>query len=108
MVQTATAAPAQSANARKRATLYRMVLPEHVCPYGLKSLHLLRAQGYEVNDHWLETRAQTDAFKAKYGVMTTPQTFVGGGRIGGYDDTRHFLGKHVRDPRRHQLSQCSR
>lgn len=82
----------------KRATLYRMVTPEHVCPFGLKALHLLRSHGYEVDDQWLETRTQIDGFKAEHGVKTTPQTFVGDERIGGYDDVRRFFGKTVRDP----------
>lgn len=88
----ATAAP-------KSATIYRMVMPEHTCPYGLKAKDLLRRQGYEVEDHWLRTREETDAFKAKHGVKTTPQTFIGGERIGGYDDLRRFFGKTVRDPK---------
>jgi glutaredoxin len=75
-----------------------MVLPEHVCPYGLKALDLLRRQGFEVEDRWLKTRAETDAFKAEHGVKTTPQTFIGGERIGGYDDLRRYFGKPVRDP----------
>ncbi len=29
----------------KRATLYRMVMPQHVCPYGLKAKDLLERQG---------------------------------------------------------------
>lgn len=73
------------------ATLYRMVMPEHVCPYGLKSKDLLERQGYTVDDHHLETREETDAFMEKHGVKTTPQTFINGERIGGYDDLRvHF------------------
>jgi glutaredoxin len=79
----------------KTATLYRMVMPEHVCPYGLKSKYLLESHGYTVDDHWLRTRAETDAFKASHGVETTPQTFIGGERIGGNDDLRRFFGKHV-------------
>ena len=98
MPQTAIAEPAAADRHDKRATLYRMVMPSHVCPFGLKALHLLHSQGYEVDDHWLETRAQTDAFKAEHGVKTTPQTFVGDQRIGGHDDTRRFFGKSVRDP----------
>jgi hypothetical protein len=31
-------------------------------------------------------------------VPTTPQIFIGGQRIGGYDDLRRFLGKRVADP----------
>jgi len=81
----------------KRATLYRMVMPTHVCPFGLKAKYLLESQGYAVDDHWLTTRAETDAFKAEHGVKTTPQTFIDGQRIGGHDDLRRFLGKPVRD-----------
>jgi len=76
-----------------------MVMPEHICPYGLKARDLLRRSGYEVDDHHLTTRAQTDAFKAEHGVSTTPQVFIGGERIGGYDDLRRFLGKEVADPK---------
>ncbi|MDH7637353.1 glutaredoxin [Sphingomonas oryzagri] len=81
----------------KRATLYRMVMPTHVCPFGLKAKYLLESQGYAVDDHWLTTRAETDAFKAEHGVKTTPQTFIDGQRIGGHDDLRRFFGKPVRD-----------
>jgi glutaredoxin len=81
----------------KRAILHRMVMPEHVCPYGIKAKHLLESNGYEVDDRWLTTRAHTNAFKAEHGVQTTPQTFIGGQRIGGYDDLRRFFGKTVRD-----------
>jgi hypothetical protein len=45
-----------------------------------------------VNDHWLVTRAQTDAFKAEHGVATTPQVFIDGKRIGGYVDLRFGSG----------------
>ncbi len=82
----------------KEAILYRMVMPNHVCPYGLKARALLRRQGFKVDDRWLTTRDETDAFKAEHGVKTTPQTFIGGERIGGYDDLRRYFGKRVRDP----------
>lgn len=85
--------------ALKKATVYRMVMPTHTCPYGVKAKDLLRRQGYEVEDHWLRTREETDAFKAEHGVKTTPQTFIGGERVGGYDDLRRFFGKAVRDPK---------
>lgn len=83
---------------RKRASLHRMVMPSHTCPYGLKARHLLRRKGYEVDDHWLTTRAETDAFKAEHGVKTTPQVFIDGERIGGYDDLRRYFGKPVAEP----------
>ena len=84
--------------AAKRAVLYRMVMSEHVCPWGLKARDLLKRQGYEVEDHWLKTKAENEAFKAEHGVKTTPQTFIGGERIGGYEDLRRHFGLTVKDP----------
>ena len=84
--------------AEKTAILYRMVMPEHVCPYGRKSLWLLKRQGYRVDDRHLKTRAETDAFKAEHDVKTTPQTFIDGRRIGGHDDLRRFFGQKVPEP----------
>jgi glutaredoxin len=86
-----------SPGAAKKAVLYRMVMPHHVCPYGLKAKDLLRRSGYEVEDRHLASREATDAFKAEHGVATTPQVFIGGRRVGGYDDLRRFLGKRVAD-----------
>jgi glutaredoxin len=89
----------RSSDVADRAVLYRMVMPEHVCPWGLKAKDLLGRSGYRVEDHHLESREETDAFKEKHGVATTPQVFIGGKRIGGYDDLRRFLGKRVQDPK---------
>jgi len=85
--------------ATRTAVLYRMVMPAHTCPYGLKAKHLLKRSGYAVEDHHLTTREETDAFKAKHKVPTTPQVFIGGKRVGGYDDLRRFLGKRLADPK---------
>ena len=82
----------------KTATIYRMVMPEHLCPFGLKSVDLLKRKGYRIDDHWLKTRAEHDAFKAAHTVETTPQTFIGGKRIGGYEDLKRFFGMRVADP----------
>lgn len=79
-------------DAAKKAVLYRMVMPDHLCPFGLKSKSILKRHGYEVEDHHLTTRVETDAFKEKHGVETTPQTFIGGERIGGYDALREWFG----------------
>jgi glutaredoxin len=82
----------------KSARLYRMVRPDHLCPYGLKALDLLKRNGFAVDDHRLATREETDAFKAEHQVATTPQIFIEGRRIGGYDDLRRHLGKRVAAP----------
>jgi glutaredoxin len=82
----------------KSAILYRMVTPEHSCPYGIKAKDLLRRSGFEVEDHLLTSRAEIDAFKAQHQVATTPQVFIGGERIGGYDDLAKRLGRAQADP----------
>ena len=81
----------------KQATLYRMVTTDHMCPHGLKSKDLLQRQGYIVDDHHLATREEVDEFKQKHGVATTPQTFIGEERIGGFDDLSTYFGKSTSD-----------
>lgn len=75
----------------KKAILYRMMSKDHICPYGIKSKYLLERQGFDVEDHPLTSRHEVDAFKEKHQVKTTPQAFVDGERLGGYDDlVKHF------------------
>ncbi|MEM1316643.1 MAG: glutaredoxin [Pseudomonadota bacterium] len=78
------------------ATLYRMVMPNHLCPSGLKAKDLLERHGFAIDDHHLKTRAETDAFKAEHDVKTTPQVWIDGKRIGGYDALRAHFGNPVR------------
>ena len=77
----------------KKAILYRMVTKEHICPYGLRSKDLLEREGYSVEDNHLTSRNDTDDFKQKHGVETTPQTFIEEKRVGGYDELRKYFGK---------------
>jgi glutaredoxin len=79
----------------RTAELYRMATKNHLCPFGLKSKDLLEREDFAVEDHELTNRAETDAFQKKHGVDTTPQTFIDGKRIGGYDDLRDYFGKDV-------------
>jgi len=73
--------------------LYRMVTPEKTCPYGLKAKALFEEKGLVFEDHILATRAETDAFKRKYNLETTPLIFIDGKQIGGYSDLLEFLGE---------------
>lgn len=91
-------------SAPKTAELYRMVMPDHLCPFGLKSKDLLEREGYQVEDHHLTSREETDAFMREHGVETTPQTFIGGERIGGYDDLRVHFGKDAPQDRQGDTS----
>ena len=85
--------------ANRTAIVHRMVTAEHVCPYGQKAVDLLKRKGFQVDDRHLETREETDAFKAEHGVKTTPQVFIDGTRVGGYEDLRRHFGMKVRDPK---------
>ncbi len=81
----------------KPAVLYRMVMADHMCPYGLKSKDLLEREGYIVDDRHLTSREDVEAFKEKHAVKTTPQTFIDGDRIGGFDDLAVYFGKASKD-----------
>ena len=73
------------------ATVHRMVLPDHVCPFGVRAKAMLEQAGYEVDDHPLTSREQVDAFKSKHNLTTTPLVFIGDERIGGSDDLERYL-----------------
>jgi len=73
------------------ATLYRMVLPDHTCPFGVRAKALLEDAGFEVDDRILRSRDEVDALEAELGVDTTPQVFIDGERIGGCDDLQAWL-----------------
>ena len=75
----------------RKATLYRMVLPDHVCPFGVHALQELQKHGFEVDDHILETRLEVDAFKEEHDVPTTPLIFIDGEPIGGSRDLERYL-----------------
>ena len=77
--------------ADQQATLYRMILPDHTCPFGVRAKQMLEQGGYTVDDRILASRAEVDAFEAEQEVDTTPQIFIGGERIGGSDDLERYL-----------------
>jgi glutaredoxin len=75
----------------KEATLYRMVLPEETCPFGLRAKQLLEDNGFVIDDRLLRSRDEVDAFEREQGVETTPLIFIGEERIGGSDDLERYL-----------------
>jgi glutaredoxin 3 len=77
--------------ADREVILYRMVLPDHVCPYGVRAKQLLDDAGIPFDDRILSTRMEVDAFQDEHGVDATPQVFIDGERIGGSDDLERYL-----------------
>ena len=82
---------------QEKVRVYRMLTPEHECPWGVKTVNLLEEQGIEFEDHKLRSREEIDAFKAKHSVKTTPQIFAGDERIGGYSDLAEKLDVEVEE-----------
>ena len=78
----------------RQAVLYRMVLPDHTCPFGVHAKELLEQAGYEIEEHILRSRDAVDAFEEEQGVDTTPQVFIDGERIGGSDALQDYLARH--------------
>jgi glutaredoxin 3 len=76
---------------QKSAVLYRMVLPDHVCPFGVRAKQMLEGAGFAVDDRLLTSREEVDAFQREQGVSTTPQIFIDEQRIGGSDDLERYL-----------------
>ena len=71
--------------------LYRMVLPDHTCPYGVRCKAMLEEKGIDFEDRILSSREETDAFESEHRVSTTPQLFVDGERIGGSEELERWI-----------------
>jgi glutaredoxin 3 len=74
-----------------RAVLYRMVLPDHTCPFGKLALAMLEDRGFEVDDRLLTSREEVDAFKAERGLTTTPLIIIDGQSIPGATELADYL-----------------
>ena len=77
--------------AARKATLYRMKLETHECPFGLLAKRMLDDASFEVDERLLTTREQVDAFMAEHSVSTTPQVFIDDERIGGSEELARYL-----------------
>ncbi len=73
------------------ATLTRMVLPDHECPFGVRAKAMLEDAGFEIDEHLLTTREEVDAFKEERGLATTPLIEINGETIGGSKDLELYL-----------------
>lgn len=89
--------PTDTETRTSTATVYRLVTPEHNCPYGLKTIDVLKRHGVEIDDRHLETEEEATELRERLGVETTPQTFIDGELIGTLDDVRRYFGEEVPD-----------
>lgn len=77
------------------ATLYRMVLPDHICPFGVRAKRMLEEHGFAVDDRILASREEVDRLQEELGVRTTPQVFIDGERIGGSEELEAYLSERA-------------
>ena len=81
----------------RTAKIDRMVTPDHMCPWGLKALSILKRNGYEIEDNHIISMDENKKYKEEHGVDETPQIWTEGEHVGGYDDLRAHLGMFVQD-----------
>jgi glutaredoxin len=77
--------------------VFRMSMPDHECPWGLKAIALMQKQGISFEDHRLTSQEEVNTFKAQHGVATTPQIFNGDERIGVIQSWPPCLEKKLRE-----------
>jgi glutaredoxin 3 len=75
----------------RTATLTRMVLPDHECPFGVRARDMLEQAGYDIDEHILASREEVEAFKQERGIATTPLIEIDGETIGGSSDLERYL-----------------
>jgi glutaredoxin 3 len=84
---------------QRSATLYRMKLQTHECPFGLLARRMLEDAGFEIDEHLLTSRDEVEKFKAEQGVATTPVIFIDGQRIDGSEQLADYLETPARSSR---------
>lgn len=55
-------------------------------------MDILRRNDFEIEDNHLKSSEENKQFKEKHGVDETPQIWIDGERVGGYEDLRKHLG----------------
>ena len=74
------------------AHLYRMELPDHLCPSGIKLKSYLEKKRIKFTDHPLKSRNEVEALKDELGVKTTPQLVIDNQVVGGYEASLEHFG----------------
>ena len=58
-----------------------MVTPDHLCPWGIKALDLLKRNDFEIEDKHLDSMDANKAFKEENGFDETPQIWIEGENV---------------------------
>ncbi len=65
-----------------------IVYSTRTCPFCIMVKDLLRERGIEFEDRIIDSRAEVEELKKKYGWRTVPIVVLDGKFIGGFDETR--------------------
>jgi len=68
------------------------------CPWGAKAVDLLDKKHIPYEDHVFTSKEEENSFKEKYHVKTTPQVFIDGHRVGGYEELANELDVNTETP----------
>lgn len=63
------------------------------CPFAAKAIQLLDQHNISYRVHVFADQTEEQLFKDEHGVTTTPQVFLEGRRIGGYDELASHFGE---------------
>jgi len=63
------------------------------CPFAAKASQLLDRHGISYRVHVFADQTEEQMFKEEQGVSTTPQVFLDGQRIGGYEELAAHFGE---------------
>lgn len=65
------------------------------CSFADKAIKLLDEHGVKYHDHILSTPEEVEEVKSQYHVKTTPQIFLEGQRVGGYEELATRYGEEM-------------
>lgn len=63
------------------------------CPFGKKAVALLKSRNLQFEDKIFSSKEEEISFKTEHSVQTTPQIFLDGRRLGGYDSLAKIFGE---------------
>lgn len=69
-----------------------MVTPDHLCPWGIKGYLLLKRHNFEIEDVHLSSSEENKKYKEENNLSETPDFYIDGQHLGGYDALREHLG----------------
>ena len=79
-----------------KASTYH-IYTKPTCPWGKKAIALMESRQFSYEVHHLNAPEDVAEFKTTYGVLTTPQIFKDGQRIGGYSELAETLGARAEE-----------